>query len=201
MPYYSSKLAKTTSPASDPKAYHQRKRDLDKDLSGGKSSRPWKPGGYSNHGGDAPKRTSFSNIQTHQDDDESGDSGDDTWKNNTLTETSDTQAQLQLCDNEDSLSEASNEDQEEQDPDEAMLDNMLAAFADHRQEKTDRKDHPCLRKIFSGTCNAEGCPYGHRLETLMVGAKDMIGKLNTFVKTQDTGAPYKVLSKQKYVKN
>ena len=71
-----------------------------------------------------------------------------------------------------------------------MLDKVLAAFNDHRVDagkKLDKRDLPCLRKLMSGKCDFEGCPYGHRQEQLLKGASDMMGKLKAFISS--SGVP------------
>ena len=103
----------------------------------------------------------------------------------------------------DSVSEAGEDsDEEEEDNEEElqrentepsedpMLDKVLAAFNDHRVDagkKLDKRDLPCLRKLMSGKCDFEGCPYGHRQEQLLKGASDMMGKLKAFISS--SGVP------------
>jgi len=189
MPYVGSSKAADTE-----KKYFEKKRDISKNLNTS-YSRPR----------DTYKGNSLSHMQADEDSGESDGSQDPTWKNATA-EATEQQQKLEGNDSDDSLSVASNEDKGSAEDDQ-MLDNMLAAFAEHKPNvKADRKDYPCLRKILSGNCDHEGCPYGHRKEVLLKGAEDMRVKLATFVKTHGgtpgaaSAAPYKVLSKDKYVK-
>ena len=76
-------------------------------------------------------------------------------------------------DSKDSLSVESNRSLDEQESVD-MLDRTLAAFGDHNMVKADKST--CLRKILSGKCDYEGCPYGHRREVLIKGAQDMKAK-------------------------
>jgi hypothetical protein len=137
------------------------------------------------------------------------DSGDDTWQ---LAEAEGYNTKHSYGeDEEDDLSEASNETEEEEDKDEKLVTSTVAAFADHKSSgKADKKDYPCLRKIMSGNCDRDDCPYGHRRDVLLKGASDMIGKLTAYQKSQaantqqpSSGAatPYRVLQKDKYKKN
>ena len=193
MPYVNSKSADVE------KKYYDKKRDIAKTVNNS-YSRPR----------ESFKGNSLSHMHAN-DSEDSDDSRDSTWKNATAVAAGPSGQDDADRDSEDSLSEASNDEavlQEERDED--MLDSVLAAFNDHKPAvKADKKDYPCLRKILSGKCDYEGCPYGHRRETLLKGAQDMGAKLATFVKGQQaagdsrgsTGGPYKVLNKEKYVKN
>jgi hypothetical protein len=146
---------------------------------------------------DKPNHNSLNHIDTeacrHSDD-----SDDSTWKDANPVASS----ERYIGDSDDSLSDTPMEKQEDDEDQEPMHDMVLAAFADH-QVKADKKDYPCLRKILSGKCDSERCPYGHRKETLLKGAADMKVKLTAFLSTageqskEQSSAPYKVLSKEK----
>jgi hypothetical protein len=126
---------------------------------------------------------------------------DDTWVNANPENAKDSSSKVD--EGEDSMSEASNESEDEPDSDERLL----AAFNDHQQAsgRTDPKEFACLRKILSGKCEKSDCPYGHRRDVLVKGAANMIDKLKAFQNAQGepnrTGkahTPYKVLQKDKY---
>jgi hypothetical protein len=198
LPYKTSAAASKS--ADKETKYYDKKRDISKNLYRSSSSYPVK---------DKPKYNSFNNIN-HED----GFSSDDEEHNscwvNAPPEQTDSQPTSQPSsqprdeDSEDSLSQASNE--EETDDDEAMLMESLMAFADHNVSK-DKKDLACLRKIMSGKCEREDCPYGHKREVLMQGAATMTAKLKAFTDSQkgtatgNAGPPYKVLQKDKYGKH
>ena len=179
------------------KQYYDKRREISKTFNSNYNS-------YSNKSYDKSKKThSFSNINQEHSDSES-DSDQSTWRNANPVESNEEQV---ISNDEDSLSEASNEGEDTKE-DEDMLDNMLAAFANHSEVKADKKDYPCLRKILSGKCEMESCPYGHRRETLLKGAQDMKAKLSAYLSAQgdpnakgSTGPPYKVLQKEKYGKH
>lgn len=179
------------------KQYYDKRREISKSFNSNYNS-------YSNKSYDKSKKThSFSNInQKHSDSDSDDDQS--TWRNANPIESNQEQA---ISNDEDSLSEDSREEEQDKE-DEDMLDNMLAAFANHSELKADKKDYPCLRKILSGKCELETCPYGHRREVLLKGAQDMKAKLTAYLSAQgepnakgSSGPPYKVLQKEKYGKN
>jgi hypothetical protein len=175
------------------KKYYDFKRETTKNLNRS-SSYPVK---------DKPKYNSFNNIN-HEDGCSSDNDGDPNscWVNAPAEPVASEQASRDKAnDSDDSLSQASNET--EPDEDEAMLTENLMAFADHNVSR-DKKDLACLRKIMSGKCEREDCPYGHKREVLMQGAANMSAKLKAFQDSQkgnaqgNAGPPYKVLQKDKY---
>jgi hypothetical protein len=175
------------------KRYYDFKRETTKNLNRN-SSYPHK---------DKPKYNSFNNIN-HEEGYSSEDETDEKscWVNAPAETVASQQANQEIDNNsDDSLSQASNET--EPDEDEDMLKESLMAFADHNVSK-DKKDLACLRKIMSGKCEREDCPYGHRREVLLQGAATMSAKLKAFQDSQkgnapgNTGPPFKVLQKDKY---
>ena len=178
------------------KQYYDRKREISKSFNSSSYSKSY----------DKPKHTSFNNINSEF---SGSDSDESTWRNaNPVVSKEDkvTDEEQAISNSEDSLSEASNENEEVID-DEGMLDKTLAAFNNHKEVKADKKDYPCLRKIMSGKCEQPDCPYGHRREVLLKGAHDMKAKLAAFINAQgepardSSGPPYKVLQREKYTKN
>lgn len=157
--------------------YYKKKREVTKAVNSGSYSRFNR----------TPKPVSFNHINSGEAYD-SADSHDsaDTWRNAQAVKTD---RDKQSRDNSDcSVSDTPFDEPEEQEApenrDEAMLDTMLAAFADHKVDRLDKKDLPCLRKLLSGKCEATGCPYGHKGEVLVKGAHDMKAKLNAFLTSQ-----------------
>ena len=125
------------------------------------------------------------------------DSEESTWKNAPPNSNRPTLEDVDSgSESENSLSVASNEGAADDDD---MLDGVLAAFNDH-QVKVDKKELPCLRKLMSGKCEMDACPYGHKREVLLKGAQNMKTKLTAFENAQGSAAPFKVLSKEKYGK-
>lgn len=179
------------------KQYYDKRREIGKSLN---------PVGYSKSK-DKPKYNSFNNINAEYS--SGSDSEESVWRNaNPVVRDNKRQIDEEqaVSNSEDSLSEASNEDEEVMD-DDKKLDGILAAFANHKEVKADKKDYPCLRKIMSGKCEQEGCVYGHRRDVLLKGAQDMKAKLSAFISTQgdtnkdSSGPPYKVLQREKYTKH
>ena len=172
------------------KNYYDKKREISKNLYRSNNSYPHKD--KSNH-------NSFNHIDQDNGYD-SEDSYDPTWVNANPEIASGAEEDH----GDDSLSEASNEEAEE---DDSLKELTLAAFGEHNVISKDKKDLPCLRKLLSGKCEREECPYGHKREVLMKGAADMTAKLKTYTETQggntkdNTSAPFKVLQKDKYGKH
>jgi hypothetical protein len=175
----------TASKSSDKdKQYYDKKREVSKSLN---RSNPYHR--------DKPSH-SVNNINAG-----SGNSTDDseesTWKNAPPNSNRPTLEDVDSgSESENSLSVASNEGAADDDD---MLDGVLAAFNDH-QVKVDKKELPCLRKLMSGKCEMDACPYGHKREVLLKGAQNMKTKLTAFENAQGSAAPFKVLSKEKYGK-
>ena len=196
MPWYSTSSNKTSDTKKED-FYHRRKREISAN--------------YVNaiHSESSHKLAEGSSSRGITREDSYSDSGDETW--HLAGAEGCTTKQGYEEDEEDDLSQASNETEEEEDQDEMLVTNMVAAFADHKQSgKADKKDYPCLRKIMSGNCDRNDCPYGHRRDVLLKGAGDMIVKLRAFEQSQaatnqqpSSGAatPYRVLQKDKYKKN
>lgn len=185
------------------KQYYDKRREINKSLD---SKYPR----YRDNRSGRPNELNHVQAYHRNSQSDDSDSDDSTWRNaNPVAVKSDKSSrdeELEVSNSEDSLSEASNE-HEHEDKDEKMVDTMLAAFTDHKEAKADKKDYPCLRKILSGRCELDGCPYGHRREILVKGANDLKLKLSSYITAQgDTskepsGPPYKVLQKEKYGKH
>ena len=185
------------------KQYYDKRREINKSLD---SKYPR----YRDNRSGRPNELNHVQAYHRNSQSDASDSDDSTWRNaNPVAVKSDKSSrdeELEVSNSEDSLSEASNE-HEHKDKDEKMIDTMLAAFTDHKEAKADKKDYPCLRKILSGRCELDGCPYGHRREILVKGANDLKLKLSSYITAQgDTskepsGPPYKVLQKEKYGKH
>ena len=166
LPYHSNTKVLTTKVVDKEKSYYDKKREITKGITSGSSY----------------QRKSLSHMnQDQKEDADSDDSRESVWRQ-ANAEGSEGAAQT-IENDEDSLSEGEDPQESQDQKDDSMLDTYLAAIGEQKNNKTDKKDYPCLRKILSGKCDFEGCPYGHRRETLLKGATDMKGKLDAFIKT------------------
>ena len=192
LPYTSSKSAKPDKE----EEYHQKKRTIFKSFN--------QKGHSSRDKGYTPKYLSHIDAEPHSE----SDSDRETWVNSAgaAEHPRHSQEEDDQGDDEDSLSEASNESREELAEHEETLQVSLAAFATQDRPKADKKDYPCLLKINTGKCEREGCPYGHNREVLLKGAADLMAKSKAYIDAHSghgngksgNQPPYKVLQREKY---
>ena len=84
----------------------------------------------------------------------------------------------------------SQEDSESEIEDSSIPEYLLAAFESHKKmEPKDKRKFACLRKLLSGKCEKDDCPYNHTREVLTSGGKEIIDKVNEFLQSQ--GLPNK----------
>jgi len=189
LPYKSRETDKPLDKDRD-RQYYDKKREISKNLNRNNT--------YPHR--DKSNNNSFNHINQDTGYD-SEDPYDPTWVNANPEQASELEEDQKQDLDEDSLSEASNEDREVNDE---IMELHLAAFGEHNVVNKDKKDLPCLRKLMAGKCEREECPFGHKREVLQKGAIDMAAKLKAFTESQgsnNTSAPFKVLQKEKYGKN
>ena len=177
-------------------SYYDKKREYSRNLNNSK----YKSKDHSN-----------SNIlhNLYEDEHNSSEGSDnDTWRNANAVGTHKQASQPRYkSEDEDSISIASNDTREEDTEDESP-DSDLAAFANHENnQKLDKKNLACTRKLYTGKCDNLDCPYGHRPDILLRGAQESRAKLDAYIeshkdtaKIQDTSVPYKILHKEKFGK-
>ena len=73
-----------------------------------------------------------------------------------------------------------------EDPD--LLYHCLA-FADQGKQSNDKKSFACLKKLLSGTCGNDVCPYSHKPDVLTKGAREMKDKLSVYLATTSARPP------------
>lgn len=172
IPYHDPSKGDAKKLAEKEKAYYDKKREISKGINRGSYS-----------------RNSLNHLSLDNDSDaDSDDSEGSVWRSANPENGRGKASKIE--DEEDSLSEEEEEEKSsdtQEEKDENMLDTFLAAFGEQKTVvKADKKDYPCLRKILSGKCDYEGCPYGHARNVLLKGAQEMKGKLDAYISSAGT---------------
>jgi hypothetical protein len=189
LPYYSNTA--NTAEAKEEK-YYETRRHIDKSLNRN-----------ANYNRNVNKHSSLNHVQLNEHSD-SEDSCDSNW-----AEVIPITAEAGTDDKQATQLEEDSEEELYDSGDDEVYKLTLNAFGDHQAQKLDKKDLACFRKITTGKCELEGCPYGHRRDVLIKGANDMKAKMKAFLDSSGGpppvskdnppgGAPYMVLNKEKY---